>query len=151
MSAAPSIQLVLLRPAVILIDSNSVLFNAHTHSNSIYGTMHPMGRFRGGFVIAGYSILTTSPPWDTTDPMKRIDCLWTNFIPSTSFLLRPCDIADALPSGICSRGCLFTRKMTINGLPLTPQSICRSPTVVSWFLPDQMGIAPTFHCNAIIY
>ena len=85
MSAAPSIRLVLLRPAVILIDSNSILFNTHTHSNSIYGTVHPMGRFRGGFVIAGYSILTTSPPLDMTDPDEKDRLLVDEFHPMCVF------------------------------------------------------------------
>ena len=56
--------------------------------------VRPTGRFRGGFAIAGNSMLTTSPLLDTTDQMKRIDRLWTSFIPSASFLLKPSDIAD---------------------------------------------------------
>ena len=52
------------------------------------------GRFHGEIVITGYSMLMMSPLLDMMDLMKRIDCLWTSFIPSASCLHRAPDIAD---------------------------------------------------------
>ena len=61
----------------------------------------------------------------------RIDCLWTSFIPSASFLLNPCDITGF--TQVSAQGENFsTRKMIINSLLLTPQSTCHHLMGVSW-------------------
>ncbi|KAN0129912.1 hypothetical protein V8E53_012238 [Lactarius tabidus] len=60
-------------------------------------------------------------------------------------------LVDKFHPNICSRGCLSTRKTTINGLPPTPRSTHRHLTVVFWgFCPYRTGIAPAFRCDAII-
>ena len=110
----------------------------------------PIGKFRGGFAIASYSMLTMSPPLDTTDPMKRIDCLWTNFIPSASFLVTPCDITDGFAQVSAQGMSLYQeddhQRLTTDPTIYTPSSDGR----LLGFLLYRTGIAPAFRRDAII-
>ena len=99
--------------------------------------VYPTGRFRGGFVIASYLMLTMSPPLDTMDPL----------ISSASFLLRPRDIADG-----------FAQVSTQENVSLPGRRpstayhrLHNLHTIIGWSSPGVFaGIAPSFHLNAII-
>lgn len=95
-------------------------------------------------------MLMTSPLLDTIpDEKDRTRDSWTNSITSVSFLLRLCDIVDSFAQ-VPAQGDVSTRKTTIIGLTPTTIYTLSSNGRLLGFLPHRTGIAPVFHCDAIV-